>query len=144
MPIFDKIKTYSTSVFHNDILNYDRQIRLSLESGGTALIGFPQQRPTDWLQFVGSSTNLYLTAADYDDVYHLIQSESPVFFTALNLFGIRVGAVHTELDLTAGEVPGEGDTDPQSLEGLIRRAIKQNPALKPRQPAQSRRRSRKR
>jgi hypothetical protein len=30
--------------------------------------------------------------------------------------------VHTALDLSAGEPPGEGDQDPQSLEALIRRA----------------------
>ena len=34
-----------------------------------------------------------------------------MFFTALNLFGLQVGAVHTELDLSAGETPGEGDED---------------------------------
>jgi len=128
MPLFDKIVTYSVSVFHNDILDYDRQIRLKLKSGGTALIGFPAQRPADWLQFSGSATNLYLTAADYDDVYHLLQTERPVFFTAINLLGIRAGVVHTELDLSAGETPGEGDTD-HSLEGLIRRAMKEDPAL---------------
>jgi hypothetical protein len=36
-----------------------------------------------------------------------------------------VGAVHTELDLSAGEIPGEGDEDPQSLEALIRLAKRQ-------------------
>jgi hypothetical protein len=128
MPLFDKIVTYSVSVFHNDILDHDRQIRLKLKSGGTALIGFPAQRPPDWLQFSGSSTTLYLTAADYDDVYHVLQTERPVFFTAINLLGIRAGAVHTELDLNAGETPGEGETDP-SLEALIRRAMKADPTL---------------
>jgi hypothetical protein len=41
VPLFDEIKTYSVSAFHNDILDHDRQIRLQLKSGGTALIGFP-------------------------------------------------------------------------------------------------------
>jgi hypothetical protein len=129
VPIADKITTYSVSVFHNDILQFDRQIRLGLASGGMAFIGFPTQRPANWLQFVGASTILYMTAADFDDVYRLIQSESPVFFTALSLLGLRTASVHTELDLSAGEVPGEGDEDPQSLEGLIRRALKQDPTL---------------
>ena len=125
MAIADKIKTYSVSVMQNDFLTYFRVIRLSLESGGTAFIAFPKDRPIDWLQFVGSATNLYMTRDEFADVYHLLQSESPVFFTALDLFGLKVGAVHTELDLSAGETPGEGDEDPQSLEMLIRRARRQ-------------------
>jgi hypothetical protein len=92
MPIADKVKTYSVNVFQNNIVNYSRQIRLSLESGGTATISFPKERPADWLQFVGSATNLYMTADQFGDVYHLLQSESPVFFTALNLSGLQTGA----------------------------------------------------
>jgi hypothetical protein len=122
MPLVDKIEKYTVSVFHNDIVDYDRSIRLSLESGGTAQILFPATRPQDWLQFSGSNTTLYLTAADYQDVYHLLQTESPVFFTALNFLGLRVGHVHTELDSALGEPPGEGDHDANSLEAIIRQA----------------------
>jgi hypothetical protein len=122
MPIEDKVMTYSVSVNQNNFQSHFRQIRLSLESGGTAYIAFPKERPTEWLQFVGSATNLYMTQDEFADIYHLIQSESPVFFTALEIFGFAVGAVHTELDLGAGEIPGEGDEDPQSLEALIRLA----------------------
>ena len=63
-----------------------------------------------------------MTRNQFEDVYHLLQSERPVFFTALNLLGFQVGAVHTELDLAAGEPPGEGDADPQSFEALVRLA----------------------
>ena len=122
MAIEDKILTYSVSVLQTNYLDYTRVIRLSLESGSTAYIAFPKERPVDWLQFDQGATNLFMTADDFDDVYHLLQSESPVFFTALNLIGFMVGAVHTQLDLSAGEIPGEGDEDPQSLEALIRRA----------------------
>jgi hypothetical protein len=31
MPLADKIEKYEVSVFHNDIVDYDRSIRLSLE-----------------------------------------------------------------------------------------------------------------
>ena len=122
MPLADKIEKYEVSVFHNDIVDYDRSIRLSLESGGTAQIVFPATRPQDWLQFSGSNTTLYLTAADYQDVYHLLQTESPVFLTALNFLGLRVGHVHTELDASIGEPPGEGDHDANSLEAIVQRA----------------------
>jgi len=126
VPIADKITKYSVSLFQNNFLTYFRQIRLSLESGGDASIQFPKERPSDWLQFVGSSTSLYMTEDQFTDVYHVLQSESAVFFTALDLFGLQVGAVHTELDLSAGETPGEGEEDPQSLEALIRRARRQH------------------
>ncbi len=76
------------------------------------------------MQIAGSVTTLYITEDEFRDVYHLVQSESPVFFTALKLLGFEVGAVHTELDLSAGETPREGE-DPQSLEALIRRAKRQ-------------------
>jgi hypothetical protein len=121
MPIEDKVETYSVRLAQDNFLNTFRSIRLSLESGGTAFITFPKVRPVNFLQFVGSATNLSMTEDQFTDVYHLLQSESPVFFTALNFLGIQVGAVHTELDLSAGETPGEGDQDPQSLEELIRR-----------------------
>ena len=125
MPIEDKVETYSVRIAQDNFLSYFRSIRLSLESGGSAFIAFPKVRPTSWLQFNGSSTNLFMTADQFTDVYHLLQTESPVFFTALKLLGLEVGAVHTELDLSAGETPGEGDKDPQSLEALILLAKRQ-------------------
>jgi hypothetical protein len=129
MPIADKIIKYSVRISQSTFPNLApfRQIRLSLESGGVAFIGFPPVRPDDFLQLnVGgkNSTNLFMTQDQFRDVYHLIQSESPVFFTATSLFGFKVGAVHTELDLSDGETPGEGEQDPQSLEAVIRLAKK--------------------
>ena len=103
MAIEDKVEKYSVRIAQDNFLNIFRSIRLSLESGGTAFIAFPKVRPVNWLQLNGPSTNLFMTQDQFTDVYHLLQSESPVFFTALNLFGLQVGAVHTELDLSAGE-----------------------------------------
>ena len=122
MAIEDKIESYSVHVAQNNFQSFNRSIRLSLESGGTAFIAFPDVRPADFLQFNGSATNLFMTREQFDDVHRLIQTESPVFFTALDLLGFKVGAVHTELDLSLGEPPGEGDADSQSLESLVRLA----------------------
>jgi hypothetical protein len=123
MAIADKIETYEVYISQNNYVDYTRSIRLSLESGGTAFIAFPAVRPANWLQLNGNSTVLYMTLDEFSDVYHLLQSEAPVFFTALNLLGLEVGAVHTELDLAEGEPPGEGEEDhTQSLAALIRRA----------------------
>lgn len=123
MAIADKVERYEVYIGQNNYVDYYKSIRLSLESGGTAFIGFPTVRPVEWLQFNGSSTTLFMTADEFTDVYHLLQSEAPVFFTALDLWGFEVGAVHTELDLSQGEPPGEGEEDhTQNLATLIRRA----------------------
>jgi hypothetical protein len=125
MPIFDRVIKYSVSVFRRSaqpgLPSSTRQIRLTLESGGTASIDFTPTLPSNFLQFSGSATALFMTTDQFADVYEVLRGESPVFFTALDL-GIRIGSVHTELDLSIGETPGEGDQDPQSLQALIRRA----------------------
>jgi hypothetical protein len=123
MAIADKVERYEVHVGQNNFLSYVKSIRLSLESGGTAFLGFPETRPVNWLQFNGSETTVYMTADEFDQVYHLLQTESPVFLTALDFFGLQVGTLHTELDLAHGEPTGEGEEDhTQSLEALIRRA----------------------
>lgn len=121
MPLFEKITRYSARVGRSDLTDSGRSLGLTLETGGTVFIGFPPVPPADWLQFNGSSTTVFLAAEEYPEVYHLLQTETPVFFTALNLFGIRAAAVHTELDLSRGEPTGEGYDD-TSLEALIVRA----------------------
>jgi len=132
MPIEDKVVTYSVYVSHNDFVDLQRSIDLRLESGGTAFIYFPKDPPNDWLQFNGSCTTLYMVQDEFADVYHLLQTESPVFFTALNLFGIRVGAVHMELDLSECQSPEHGDERvPQTLKELIRRAKRQGAGAQP-------------
>ena len=123
MPIADKITKFSVAVFHSNLHDITRQVRLTLESGGTASISFVETLPDPWLQFFGNATSLFLTADQFRDVYHLLQTESPAYFTALDLFGFSVGSVHTELDLSVGgEVPGEGAEDPVGLPAMIRRA----------------------
>jgi hypothetical protein len=123
MAINERITSYSAWVGQTNHLTHDRTLRLSLESGTSVYIGFPQVRPVEWLQFGSGFINLYMTADQYADVYHLLQTEDPVFFTAVNLV-FQVGAVHSELDLSLGEETGEGYVD-QSLEALIVRARKQ-------------------
>lgn len=123
MALAELITSYSVWVGQTNYLGHTRTIQLRLETGTTVYIGFPQARPANWLVFGTRTINLYMTADQYDDVYHLLQTEDPVFFTAINL-GPQVGAVHSELDLSIGEETGEGYED-QSLEALIVRARKQ-------------------
>ncbi len=123
MPIADKIEKYYVSVDQNNYENWFRQINLRLESGGTAYIGFPKQRPADWLQFFGSATNLFMTQDEFADVYHILQSENPVYFTALNIEGLQVGLVHTENFLAENHT--EELYAGQKLSELIRQARSQ-------------------
>jgi hypothetical protein len=121
MAIAERVTGYSVRVTQTSFLSYTRVIQLELESGTRVFIGFQQVRPPDWLQFGPGTVNIFMTDDQYDDVYHVLQTEDPVFCTALDLFGLQVGAVHTELDLSIGEPTGEGYRD-ESLEALIVRA----------------------
>jgi hypothetical protein len=124
MPLAEKIQKYSVWVSQNNYLNWVREISLTLESGAGVYIGFPQQRPDDWLQFVGADVNLFMTQDEFDEVYHLLQSENPVFFTALDIDGFQIGAVHTNLNVIEGVAPGDLIPKPQNISSLVRRAIK--------------------
>ena len=121
MAIAEKIEKYVVSVMQTNYLGWDRTLRLSLESGGTAYLGFPPVRPPNWWSFDQGAYTILLPVEQYDDIYHVLQTENPVFFTALDLLGLQIAAVHTELDLSLGEPTGEGFDD-QSLEALVVRA----------------------
>jgi len=125
MPINEQVDRYSVRVFQDNFQNHDRQIRLLLTSGHEVFIQFPEERPADFVTITGASTTLKMTRDQYDDVYHLLQTESPVFFTALKVLGLTAAAVHSEvIELAQGEPPGEGTRDAQTLEALVARAIK--------------------
>jgi hypothetical protein len=126
MPIAEQITSYTSWVAQTNYLDYTRVITLRLESGTIVYIGFPPDRPADWLQFPAPGTvNIFMTADQYDDVYHILQTEDPAFCTAIDggVLGLQVGAVHTQLDLSIGEPTGEGYHD-HSLEALVVRAQK--------------------
>jgi hypothetical protein len=126
MAIAEQITSYTSWVAQTSYLGYTRVITLKLESGTIVYIGFPQNRPADWLQFPApGAVILYMSADQYDDVYHILQTEDPAFCTAIDgsVLGLQVGAVHTQLDLSIGEPTGEGYQD-HSLEALVIRAQK--------------------
>ena len=79
MAIADKVERYEVFIDQNDYVDYYRSIRLSLESGGEAFIGFPAVRPPNWLQINGNNIVLYMTVDQFTDVYHLLQSEVEVY-----------------------------------------------------------------
>ena len=78
--------------------------------------------------------------SQFDSVYHLLQTESPVYLTVLhNIFPtVDVASVHTDKELVdsageitgLGEVPGEGLDDPDVVADLLLYAMRGVPAEK--------------
>jgi hypothetical protein len=99
-----------------------REIQLKLEFGSTVSIFFAPVRPSVWLSFPAPKViEIWMTQDQFVDVHRVLQTEDPVYCTALDLFGLQVGSVHTQLDLSLGEPTGEGYRD-GSLEALVVRA----------------------
>jgi hypothetical protein len=115
----ERITTYTARVIQTNYLDFTRLLIVELEFGGRVDFRFTDVVPADWLRI--DQNAVYLASDRYKDVYHLLQTESPVFCTAGNFFGLEIGSVHTELDLTKGEPTGEGYDD-RSLEAIVVRA----------------------
>ena len=121
MALAEPITAYTARVIQTNYLDFTRVLLLELESGGRVDFRFTDEVPADWLRVDQNSVAVYLASDRYRDVYHLLQTERPVFCTAGNFFGLEIGSVHTQLDLTKGEPTGEGYDD-QSLEAVVVRA----------------------
>jgi hypothetical protein len=72
MALAEPITSHTVWVAQTSYLGYTRTITLKLESGTTVYIGFPEDRPDDWLQFSPGAVTIYMTADQYDDVYHIL------------------------------------------------------------------------
>jgi hypothetical protein len=106
MPINDKVLSYTVAFLRNDVVPTRHTVRLSLESGAGAELRFEPSPPADYLTFNGNQTTVVLDSAEYAGVYHLLQTETPLFFTALSLFGLRA------VNLSSTPEPlGEGFSD---------------------------------
>jgi len=116
MAIQERVTAYSVSTLRNDLVDYRRVIRLTTETGHQAFLAFPAQPPAAWLTFSGPTSTVFLERDEFDRIYHVLQSEAPVFYTALNLFGIRAVNVST-----TPELPGEGPADDDALAELAAR-----------------------
>ena len=90
MAIQELVTAYTVTTLRSDLVDYRRVIRLTTETGHQAFLAFPPQPPADWLTVSGPTSTAYLERDEFDRVYHVLQSEAPVFYTALNLFGIGI------------------------------------------------------
>jgi hypothetical protein len=110
MAIHEKITNYTIAQLKNDIVDYQQIVNLTTETGGQVSIAFPDNPPAEWLTFNGAATTVYLQSGEFDRVHHLLQTEAPLFFSALNLFGLRAFSLST-----GTELPGEGPADDDAL-----------------------------
>ncbi|WP_202843904.1 hypothetical protein [Luteimonas saliphila] len=118
MPISDPITSYSVSVVRSNLHEITRQARLQLESGGSATVSFVATLPAEFVRFTNAGTSLFMTNDQFEDVHALLRGDEPAFFTALDLFGLRVGSVHSRL-ADAGATRSEDAGGSNSLEALI-------------------------
>jgi hypothetical protein len=125
MAIQERVTEYSVSQFRNDVVNYNQVVRLTTETGHQAFIAFPEVPPAQWLTVSGPNSTAFLQKDEFDRIHHLLQSESPVFLTSINLFGLRAFNLSTGLEL-----PGEGPADDDALVQFtadLRRSVAKQP-----------------
>jgi hypothetical protein len=124
MTLQERVITYNVRVDRTDFGAYTRLLEVRLESGTIGRFEFDPQPPGDWLQFSTGAFIVSMAEAQFADAYQILRSEQSVFCTAINLFGIRVGAIHTALDLTQGD-PAHPAYREDSMEAVIVRAQRQ-------------------
>ena len=117
MAINERVTNYRVAQLKNDIVDYQQLVNLTTETGGQVSIAFPDNPPAEWLTFNGAAITVYLESGEFDRVRHLLQTEAPLFFSALNLFGLRAFSLSTSTEL-----PGEGPADDDALAQLAARA----------------------
>ena len=110
MPIQERVTKYTVAQIRNDIVNYRHVIRLTTETGHEVFVAFPPSPPANWLTISGTNTNAFLEESEFDRMHHLLQTESPLFFTSLSLLGLRAFNLST-----GSELPGEGPADDDAL-----------------------------
>jgi hypothetical protein len=112
----EEIDKYVVDLFELPGTAYNRELRVSLKSAHTVSIRFQPAPPADFIDEVTPNfTVLYLSSGRYDEIYHLLQTESPVFLTAYefpiggNVF-LRFAGISSDPEAT-----GEGFRDANTM-----------------------------
>jgi hypothetical protein len=77
-----EIVNYKIDVFESSTPGYDRSIRLELDDGDMVSVQFPPSAPADFVTIGGGFHTVKMDAHKYEDIYHMLQTEKPVYFTA--------------------------------------------------------------
>jgi hypothetical protein len=112
MPLAERVTRYTITQVKNNIVDYQQILRLTTETGHQAFVAFPDQPPAQWLTINASNTTAFLERGEFDRIYRLLQTETPLFFTS----SFIVGPVFTLS--TSAELPGEGAADDDALAQL--------------------------
>ncbi|HEX8861664.1 MAG TPA: hypothetical protein VGC06_21710 [Actinomycetes bacterium] len=114
MPLGERVTSYTIAELKNEVVNYQQVVKFTMESGHQVFIAFPDQPPTQWLTVTGTNTTAFLERGEFDRVPHLLQTETPLFFSSLIFEGLRA------FNLSTGpELPGEGPADDDALVQLM-------------------------
>jgi len=109
-----EVESYQADIFESSTLTYDRSIRLILKPKGgdgahTVSLQFPVQAPDDFVSLGNAFSTVQMDRHKFDEILHLLQTESPVFFTAYEISGLRFAGLTTD-----AEASGEGFRDADS------------------------------
>jgi hypothetical protein len=107
----EEVDRYVVDLFQLPGANYDRELRLSLKSGNTVSLRFATTLPADFIDDISPTfTVVYLSVDRYDQFYHLLQTESPLFLTCYE-FGVPGTAIRFAGLSSDPEATGEGFRD---------------------------------
>ncbi|WP_447971368.1 hypothetical protein [Nitrospira sp. M1] len=111
-----EVSSYKVDVFKSSTLNYIRAIRLNLKptasaAAHTVSIRFYSAPGNDWMSIGANFSTIQMNLDRYDDMYHILQTEKPVYFTAYELGNpsIRFAGLTTD-----SEAIGEGFRDEEA------------------------------
>lgn len=106
-----EVAGYHVDIFESSTLGYSRSIRLDLVGGDTVSVRFPAGAPSDFVSIGSSFHSVQMDSYKFDGVYHLLQTEKPVYFTAYEAGSppIRFAGFST-----SQESVGEGLVDAQA------------------------------
>lgn len=110
-----EVESYSVSVFRGSTLNHTRAITLRLRPTDTGssqqhvTFHFLSSPSTNWVDITNGSSRIQMSLDRYDDMYHLLQTEKPVFFTAHEFNNYQFAGLTTDPEAT-----GEGFRDAQA------------------------------
>jgi hypothetical protein len=104
-----KVTSYTVEVVRISSDPQVRTLQLTLEGDLQAVVRFVPAPPATWVVFTGGVAMVSLPSGDFDDMYHILQTERPVFFNA----AIEITPPFQFARLGTGpERVGQGLTDP--------------------------------
>lgn len=104
-----EVDNYKVFVFRGSTGD-QRWLQLRLKPTGHRVdLQFYSSPPSDWVSIGSTVSKIHLPLNRYDDMYHVLQTESPVYFQAFEFGTTRFAGITTDPEAT-----GEGFGDAQA------------------------------